>query len=737
MADENTALAVAMPDADGEAHAAWTAVQWRDHEAALRAAAADADCSSEMLAGLVHEVTRSLFAGAPPDDDGACEAAVECVNAVIDALHARVPCDTSLRFAVNIALHLVTDVGLHTNTVPAFSQAVAGALISMLNQFSLDDEPEHALCACSTLATHIRARIGLSSGDVTGELATAAAVALARTCVRYASVPQVSHSSLDLLGFLVRGGRDDLASTRRAVLDAAPLLPRVLLSALTSYGEAHSDDDALHAFLICALLERLAADAEVAALLRAEPGAANGEATSLRAAVRALRAFSITSPGLAPGALSTAEVLVATFAGIAEVLQVTPTQMFRVGVRSGLVEFQIELLISQGCEVAGVFTHALAVLQALVQDDSDIIARKAATQPAVNAVFAALRAHAATLDVTAAQHLSKYFLNAAHRFGRRPNGADEIPAALALAFVPLLRAHLDDTVTCVAVINATLAVSNFGDTPCGSMMNLRRCVPVLLEAMRRHAAAPHVAAHVAVLLSRVVENSFDFHSALLPPEVGDLQAVVASLVKAMRAAVECAASRPTDDGAGILMGEQIVHLTRPVRALADAFVPFEDEVARDPAMLAVLVDMLRLRPNKRVLVENVGASLRSVLHIDEDGSRAQKRAVVALLRSKRLGAAYCTAAEASGQTKPHCKLVMMLVAYFTRHGLHVDSSRSATQRATRTCDACGAVETQMTAAGSAKHKMCGRCLKVSYCSIACQHAAWPAHKVTCRAAEQS
>ena len=740
MADENAALAGAPPNDGGEAHAVWTADQWRAHEAALRAAADDADCASDTLAGLIDEVTRSLLAGAPPNGD-ANEAAVGCIYAIIGALYARAPCDTSLRSSVNIALHAVTDAGLHTNTVPAFSQAVAGALISMLNQFSLDDEPEHALCACSTLATHIRARIGLSSGDVTGELATTAAAALARTCVRYASVPQVSHFSLDELGFLVRGRLDDLAEVCRAVLDAAPLLPRVLLSALTSYGESHNDDDAKHAFLICALLERLAADAEVAALLRAEPGAAIGEATSLRAALRALRVSATTAPELAPVALSTAEDLVYRFAGTHEELMLAPTRLFRAGMRAGLIEFQIELLVTIGYEDAKLFSRVLLSLQSIAGLESESIARKAATQPAVNAVFAALRAHAETMGVSTATTLSLYLFTAAHRFGRRPSAAGQAPAALALAFMPLLRAHIGDGDACIAVVTATQAVSKVSDVSCGSMVALSLCMPVLLEAMRRHAAAPHVAAFVAMLLAHVVRASFDDCTPHVPSELGDLRALVASLAGAVRAAVDAASSRLVPADEVILKRDQAESLMRPVRALADAFEPFQDVVAQDPAMLGALTAVLRLQPGTlwRALVENVAASLRSVLRIDESGSRAQKRAVATLLCSARLGAAFCAAAEATSHTKPHGGLVRMLVAYFTRHGLHADSSRGTTQRAARTCDACGAVETQeqLAAAGSTKHKMCGRCLKVSYCSIACQHAAWPEHKVTCRAAEQS
>jgi hypothetical protein len=734
MADENAALAGAPPNANGEPRAAWTAVQWRAHEAAIRAAAADA------LVELVDEVTRSLLAGAPPDGV-ANEAAVGCINAIIDALHARPSGDVPLRAAVTGALHTMLKMEvLHANT--AFYRAVANAFVSMLGQYSLD-EAEQVKYACHALDSHFRARVpGASDGEpqqrlVTGGLAKTAAAALARACVRYISLPEVSNISIGTLDLLLKEVGDDKAAVRRAALDAAPSLPRVLLSALTSYAEAQSNDcfTAIHR---CVLLEKLGADAEVAALLRAEPGAANGEATSLRAAVRACRAYAGNFPGSSLNVLVTAEVLVVMFAGTRAELAADYTRMFRAFVRSGLVEFQVELLILRGSGDAKVFSHVLHALRALVLSETDSIARKAATQSAVNAAFAALRAHAATLDAAAATNLSSYLRSAAYRFGRRPNGNEETPAALASAFVPLLRAHLGDCDACIAVVCAMQTVSDIDNAPCGSVAILRSCVPVLLEAMRRHAAVPRVTAHFSVMLSVVVAVSFGIlGSPLVPSELGDLRVLVASLTAAVRAGVDAASSPvPADSEAGVTAQDRVVSVTRLMRALADAVVPFQDEVARDPAMLAVLAAALRLRPGERFVVQNVASVLRSALRIDESGSRAQKAALVALLRSKRLGVAFCAATEARGQS--HCELVLALVAFFTRNGLHVDSSRGATPRAARTCDACGAVETQeLAAAGSTKHKMCGRCLKVSYCSIACQHAEWPAHKVTCRAAEQS
>lgn len=310
---------------------------------------------------------------------------------------------------------------------------------------------------------------------------------------------------------------------------------------------------------------------------------------------------------------------------------------------------------------------------------------------------------------------------------------------LASAFMPLLRAHIDDKDVCKVLTAAVSVVSDFGKTPCGSVPVVRSCAPVLLEALRRHAADPYVAARISALLATVVIASFGVSSPHVPSELGNLQAAVALLAAALRAAADAASQLPADHE-GNLLRAHAASLTEPVRAFADALVPFEDEVARDPAMLAALAAVLRLQPDIHY-VGNVAECLRSVLRIDQSGSHAQKRAVVALLRSARLGAAFCAAAKASINNMPRDGAVLALVTFFTRHGLHVDSSRGATPRAARTCDGCGAVETQEQLAalspGSAKHRLCGRCLKVSYCSIACQHAAWPAHKVTCRAAEQS
>jgi hypothetical protein len=377
-------------------------------------------------------------------------------------------------------------------------------------------------------------------------------------------------------------------------------------------------------------------------------------------------------------------------------------------------------------------------LQTIVYDELDGIARKAATQPAVNAAYAALRTHGATIDAVTATALCNYLFAAAERFDRRPV---RTPAARASAFAPLLRAHLDAGDVCGAVVSAMQLVSDVSNTPCGSVALMRSCVPVLLEALQRHATDPHFGGRIAMLLAGVVISSFDILSPLVPPELGNLRAVVALLATAVRTAVDAASRLPAAGDEGMLMRRRAASLARPVRALADALLPFQDEVARDPAMLAALAAMLRLQPFSHDQVQNVAASLRGVLRIENNGgSRAQKRALVALLRSTRLGVAFCTAAEATGHTRRHGELVLSLVTIFTRHGLHVDSSRSATTRAARTCDACGAVETpQQLAAlspGSTKHRLCGRCLRVSYCSKTCQNAAWPEHKATCRAATE-
>jgi hypothetical protein len=698
----------------------------------------DVDCA---LVGLIDAVTLSLSAGWPHDEDDACNAAAECVTAVIDALYSRPP-DAALRAGVTSALHAVTESWPQSLPLE-FRQAVFGALVSILDQFSLD-ECDQAVSSCSALISCITAR---AKGAVDGEpsqrlmssgIATAAAAALARSCVRFVSVHDSDASNaLATVLCLLLNRTDDQAPVRRAVLDAAPSLPRVLLSALTSFGETHDDDGAFCAANISLMLGPLGLEAEVAALMRAEPGAANGDATSLRAAVRAVRALANACPKQSLRALYTVKFLVATFSK-----QASPNQACGAYVRSGLVDFQIEQLISRGCADAEVFAHVLVVLQAIARDESESIARKAVTQPAVNAAFAALRAHATTMDAAAADHLCSYLWSAADRFGRRPTGAGTTPAALASAFVPLLRMHLDDGEVCQVIVSCMRMVSDInGNSQCGSVVVVRSCAPVLLEALRRHAAAPNVAAFICLMLTNVAMIGFDpaNGSPPLPSELGDLRSVIASLATAVRSAVEAASQMPADDKGNVTIREQAVTLTNTVGVIAAAVVPFQDEVVRDPALLAALAAALRLQPGERMQVESASMALRAVLRIDESGSRALKRALVALLRSTRVGAAFCAAAEASSsRAKPRSGLVLALVAFFTRHGLHVDSG--TTPRAARTCDGCGAVETPeqlaALAAGSTKHRLCGRCLKVSYCSKACQNAAWPTHKATCRAATE-
>ena len=741
MADESAAPARAAPDAEGEQRAAWTADEWRAYAAAIRAAADDADYSF-LLVGLVNAVTCSLAAGWPCDDADACEAAAACIVAVIDALYARPP-DAALRAAVASALHAVTTSWPQSLRLTLeFRQAVSGALVSMLDQFLLD-EPVQTVSLCSALHRCFTAR---AEGAVDGEpsqrlmssgLATAAAAALARTCVRFVSVPYASNVSAAVLSLVLNRTDDDQAPVRRAVLDAAPSLPRVLLSALTSFGETHNDDGADLVYVKGLLLQLLGKDAEVAALLRAEPGAASGEGATVRAVVRALGASATVFPERLLAALVTAESLVKIFTCTEEELAALPTRVHRAYVRSGLVEFEIEQLVSRGCADAQVFARVLIILQAIVRDESESIAREAVTQPAVNAVFAALRAHAATMDAALANLLCVYLSNAAIRFGRRPSGADMTPAALASTFAPLLRVHLSDRVSCLLIVSVMQTVSKIhGITSYGSAALMRSCAPVLLDALRRHAAVPDVAACIGMMLSDVVKQGFDMDSPYVPSELGDLRALVVMLAAAVRAAVDAVPPPPAcDDGRA---ARDVLLLTITVGKLAAAVVPFQNEVARDPAMLGALVAALRLQPFSHVLLQNVAASLRAVLRIDESGSHAQKRAMVALLRSSRLGIAFCAAAEATGHAMPHGELVSALVAFFTRHGLHVDIG--TTTRAARTCGACGAVETgQQLAAlspGSAKHRLCSRCLRVSYCSVACQHAAWPAHKATCRAASE-
>ena len=377
---------------DGEARAAWTAVLWRDHKVALRAAADDADCSSDTLLELVNEVTCSLLAGAPPDGV-ANEAAVGCINAIIDALCARPSGDAPLRAAVTAALHTVTKSRTQSARSALF-QAAAGALVGMLDQYSLD-EPAQILDAVCVLFSYVHARIeGGSNGEqllcrVPAGFATAAAAALARTCVRYVAVAEVSDTLLGTLVLLLKGAGDDKAAMQRAVLDASLSFPR---------------------------------------WLRAEPGAATGEATSLRAAVRALRASASGSAVHMHEALSAAESLVFMFMGTPEELKAAQAQARRADVLSGVLDFRIEVLIARGCADTDLCSHVLCVLQAIADDESESIAREAVTQAAVNAVFAVLRAHAATMDRDTAGPLCSYLLNAAHRFGRRPNGAGETPA---------------------------------------------------------------------------------------------------------------------------------------------------------------------------------------------------------------------------------------------------------------------------------------------------------------------
>lgn len=738
MADESAVSERAAPNAEGEQRAAWTAAEWRAHEVAVRAAADNKDCSSKALVGLVVEVTLSLFAGLPRDDNDARIAAADCVNAVIDGLYSRPPGGAQLRAAVTTALYAFTSAeGWYTSLT--VHDAVTGALVHVLDQFSLD-ESALARRAVSALDFCFRALIeGAADGEpprvMTGKRATAAAAALARASARHVTGPAAS-----ILVLLLKEACDDKVAARRAALDAAPSLPRVLLSELTSFGEAPGDNGAPNAAHASALLVVLAAEPEVAALLRAEPGAATGEAVSLRAAVHALRAMATDAPMTSLGAVSAAEVLVIMFANaLRERYSLSPL-LHRAYVASGVLEFQVELFISRGSLDAKLFSHLLITLDAIIVcNESDAIARKVATQPAVDAAFAGLRAHAAAMDALTLRRLTSYLYEAATRFGRRPNVPGKSPAVLASAFVPPLRAHLNDATTSMEVISSMLVVSNVGKTPCGSVALMRRCVPVLLEALRRHATAPDVAAYTALTLSQVVTASVGARSPLVPSELGDLRAVVASLATALRTVVEAATRLPSDDDL-LTAQDRALMVTKPMRALADAVVPFQEEVARDHAILAALAAVLRLQPVARELAENVTASLRSVLRIDRSGSRAQKRAVMALLRSTRLGAAFCAAAEATDHTEPHCELVMSLVAFFTRHGLHVDSSRSATPRAARACDACGIIETQQQLAalspGSTKHRLCGRCLGVSYCSVACQRAAWPAHKATCRAATE-
>ena len=742
MADESAASAHAAPNAEGEQRVAWTATEWRAHEVVLRAAAADADCSSDVLVGLVNEVTCSLAASVAPADKESLVATMNCVGTVMRALYTRPTGDAPLRAAVTAALYACTGPRCLGASV-AFYQHVVRALVLMLDEFSLD-ETEQALRAVSALDSYVRAWTEGSDGEprpplMTGELATATAVTLSRACVRYNADANVSRFTVSALGALLQNAGDRVV-VRRAALDTTPSLPHMLMTALTLYGEAQSDDRAIHAGYVSMLLEQLAGDAEVAALLRAEPGAATGEAASLRAAVRAMRACATSTPTASLGALFTAENLVGIFTCTLKEIEAGPTSDHGAGVRSGLVDFQIELLLSRCQTDARLFSHVLHTLHSLLLDESDSIARKVATQPAVNAAFAALRAHAETLDTTEARLLSQYLFGVAGRFDRRPKGSGITPAVLASAFMPLLRAHLDDGENWVAIVSAMQLVSAVADTPCGSMALMRTCVPVLLEALQRHVTDPHVGSHIATSLACVVVSSFGALSPLVPPELGNLRSVVALLATAVRTAVDAASRLPAAGDEGGLMRRRAASLARPVRALADAVVPFQDEVVRDPAMLAALTAMLHLQPGGRDVVQIAAGSLLGVLRIDQSGSRVQKRAVVALLRSTRLGAAFCAAVEATGQAKPHIKLVLDIVAFFTRHGLHVDSSRGATPRAARTCDACGAVETQeqlaALSAGSAKHRLCGRCLRVSYCSIACQHAAWPTHKATCRAATE-
>lgn len=416
---------------DGEARAAWTAVQWRDHKVALRAAADDADCSSDTLLELVNEVTCSLLAGAPPDGV-ANEAAVGCINAIIDALCARPSGDAPLRAAVTAALHTVTKSRTQSARSALF-QAAAGALVGMLDQYSLD-EPAQILDAVCVLFSYVHARIeGGSNGEqllcrVPAGFATAAAAALARTCVRYVAVAEVSDTLLGTLLLLLKGAGDDKAAMQRAVLDASLSFPRWLLSGLTSFGKAHSNSRHMYAAHKAALLLLLGSGAEVSALLRAEPGAATGEATSLRAAVRALRASASGSAVHMHEALSAAESLVFMFMGTPEELKAAQAQARRADVLSGVLDFRIEVLIARGCADTDLCSHVLCVLQAIADDESESIVREAVTQAAVNAVFAVLRAHAATMDRDTAGPLCSYLLNAAHRFGRRPNGAGKTPA---------------------------------------------------------------------------------------------------------------------------------------------------------------------------------------------------------------------------------------------------------------------------------------------------------------------